>query len=605
MSYIKRKLCQNLREEDRLILDWLTKTTYGPEQTDNFSRRQKGTGRWLLESDEFLKWIVETKQTLFCPGMPGAGKTVLTSTVVKDLSTMFRNDDSVGIAYLYCEFKRQNDQKPIDLLLSLLRQLIQKRPPVPENFKSLYEQHNKDDTKPSISEVSQILEFIVHTYSRTFIIIDALDECQVSEGGRSKFLSEIFNLQTKTGANVFATSRPIPDIVHEFEKQKSISLPVRASNEDIRTYLDPRMSELPLFVQDSPPLQEEIKTAILEAADGMFLLAKLHVDSLIGKRDSNALKETLKTLPRGLSDVYKQAIERIEGNVDDRDLAKQVLSWITCAQRPLTKPELRHALGVKIGASKLDDGDLSEIEDMVSVCAGLVTVDEGSNVIRLVHYTTQEYLERTLTSWCPNAHADITKICVTYLSFDAFTSGFCETDEKFETQLQSYVLYDYAAQNWGHHAREASTQATMELEHLILKFLRSEAKVSASDQAMVASGSYSGYSRNVPRKLTGVHLAAIFGLDDITIALLKHEYDPDPKDTSGRTPLSWAAGNGHEAVVKLLLEIEKVDADSKDSNGQTPLSWASGNGHEAVVKLLLETKKVDVDSNDSYGRTPL
>jgi Cdc6-like AAA superfamily ATPase len=271
MTYIKRKLHQNLREEDRLILDWLTKTTYGPKQTDNFSRRQKGTGRWLLESDEFLKWRVEAKQTLFCPGIPGAGKTVLTSTVVDDLRTKFRNDDSVGIAYLYCEFNRQ-DQKPIDLLLSLLRQLIQRRPPVPENLKSLYEQHSKDDTKLSFGEVLQILEFIVHTYSRAFIIIDALDECQVSEGGRNKFLLEIFNLQTKTGANVFATSRPIPDIVHEFEKQKSISLPVRASNEDIRTYLDPRMSELPLFVQYSPPLQEEIKTAILEAADGMYVL---------------------------------------------------------------------------------------------------------------------------------------------------------------------------------------------------------------------------------------------------------------------------------------------------------------------------------------------
>ena len=176
------------------------------------------------------------------------------------------------------------------------------------------------------------------------------------------------------------------------------------------------------------------------------------MDSLVRKRSPNALEETLKTLPRGLNDVYKQAMERIEGNVDDRDLAKQVLSWITCAQRPLTKPELRHALGVKIGASKLDDGDLSEIEDMVSVCAGLVTVDEESDVIRLVHYTTQEYLERTLTSWCPNAHADITKICVSYLSFDAFTSGFCQTDKKFETKLQSYVLYDYAARNWGCHA---------------------------------------------------------------------------------------------------------------------------------------------------------
>ena len=268
----ERKLRQDLRKEDRLILDWLTKTTYGPKQTDNFSRRQNGTGRWLLESNEFLKWIVETKQTLFCPGMPGAGKTLLTSTVVNDLSTMFRNDDSVGIAYLYCEFNRQNDQKPIDLLLSLLRQLIQRRPPVPENLKSLYEQHRKDDTKPSFSEVSQILELIVHSYSRAFIIIDALDECQVSEGGRNKFLSEIFNLQTKTGANVFATSRRIPDIIHEFEKQKSISLEVQARDEDIRTYLDPRMLELPLFVRRSQSLQERIKTAVLEAADGMYVL---------------------------------------------------------------------------------------------------------------------------------------------------------------------------------------------------------------------------------------------------------------------------------------------------------------------------------------------
>ena len=272
MSYIKRKLRQDLREGDRLILNWLTKTTYGPKQTDNFSRRQKGTGQWLLESDKFLKWTVETKQTLFCPGMPGAGKTILTSTVVNHLSTIFQNDDSVGIAYLYCEFKQQNEQKPIDLLLSLLKQLIQRRPPVPENLKRLYEQHSKVDTKPSFGEVSQILEFILHSYSRVFIIVDALDECQVSEGGRNRFLSEIFNLQTKTGANVFATSRPIPDIIHEFERQKSISLPVRASGEDIRTYLDPRMLELPLFVRRSPSLQEKIKAAVLEAADGMYVL---------------------------------------------------------------------------------------------------------------------------------------------------------------------------------------------------------------------------------------------------------------------------------------------------------------------------------------------
>jgi ankyrin repeat protein len=62
--------------------------------------------------------------------------------------------------------------------------------------------------------------------------------------------------------------------------------------------------------------------------------------------------------------------------------------------------------------------------------------------------------------------------------------------------------------------------------------------------------------------------------------------DVEPKDSWERTPLSWAAEKGHEAVVKLLLTTGKVDVDSKDSWGRTPLSWAAEKGHEAVVKLL-------------------
>ncbi|PVH72419.1 hypothetical protein DL98DRAFT_397103, partial [Cadophora sp. DSE1049] len=62
--------------------------------------------------------------------------------------------------------------------------------------------------------------------------------------------------------------------------------------------------------------------------------------------------------------------------------------------------------------------------------------------------------------------------------------------------------------------------------------------------------------------------------------------EADSKDKYGQTPLSWAARNGHEAVIKLLLSTGKVEADSEDENSRTPLSWAAQNGHEAVVKLL-------------------
>jgi hypothetical protein len=261
---------QNTKEKTE-ILNWLTPIDYAPQQSDFISKRQEGTGQWLLYSDEFQAWLNTSKQTLFCPGMPGAGKTIITSIVVQFLWTKFQNDASIGIAYVYCSFRRQQEQKPIDLLASLLKQLVQEQPSVPKSLNSLYEYYKNRRTRPSFDEVSKVLRSVVADYFRVFIIVDALDECQISDGGCMRLLSEIFNLQAKTRASLFATSRFIPEIMREFEG--SVSLEIRATNEDVQRYLDGHMSQLPSFVLRSPELQGEIKTEIEKAVDGMSVLS--------------------------------------------------------------------------------------------------------------------------------------------------------------------------------------------------------------------------------------------------------------------------------------------------------------------------------------------
>jgi ankyrin repeat protein len=78
------------------------------------------------------------------------------------------------------------------------------------------------------------------------------------------------------------------------------------------------------------------------------------------------------------------------------------------------------------------------------------------------------------------------------------------------------------------------------------------------------------------------------------------------KDSYDRTPLSWAAENGHTLVVELLLATGKSDVDSKDNTwGQTPLSWAAESGHTLVVEQLLATGKADVNSKDYLAKADI
>lgn len=329
-----------------------------------------------------------------------------------------------------------------------------------------------------------------------------------------------------------------------------------------------------------------------------FLLAPLHISSLALEPMIGHIELALQKLPTGLDETYKQAMIRIENQGGGiRDLARNILSWIIHAKRILFTDELQHAVAVKPGQPELNRKFILNKETIVSICAGLITIDDETNIVRLVHYTAQVYFEQKWEDLLPDAEIDIAKTCITYLSFNVFESGFCQTDVELETRLQLYPLYSYVAQNWGHHCRIFSMLG--DRFEGMLDFLKDIRKVSSATQAMLASKGSNGYSQKVPKDMAGLHLAAYFGLLKEVEALLDDEYFPGLEDSYGMTPLSWAARNGHESVVSLLLGANDFEAVSLDKESRTPLSRAAENGHEAVVKLLLREKGVKVDSRDN------
>jgi hypothetical protein len=256
-------------QKHQALLNWLSPSDYGAQQTDYIARRQPGTVQWLLDSPEFQSWISGSKQTLFCPGIPGAGKTILTSIVVEELYEQHRTDGTVGIAFLYCNYRLRHEQGLAHLLASLLRQLAQGQPVFSSALSRMYDEHKSKGTRPSVEELCRALDSLVQTggFLKVFLVIDALDECDISNRSCSRLLDTIFNLQSECNVNIFATSRFIPEITERFKGMPNLE--IRASKEDVRRYLQDNLFILPSFVIRNQDLQEEISTAITTAVDGM------------------------------------------------------------------------------------------------------------------------------------------------------------------------------------------------------------------------------------------------------------------------------------------------------------------------------------------------
>ncbi|KAH8722870.1 hypothetical protein GQ44DRAFT_621849 [Phaeosphaeriaceae sp. PMI808] len=567
----------------RLITEWLSSVDMPAQQSDLIRHRQNNTGIWFLESEKFKSWLQGSGKTLFCPGMPGAGKTLMAAITVEYLQRNAQTSE-VSVAYSYCSYRRQEEQNIYTLLRTLLKQLMQVQPTIDEPVSNLYDRHRLQGTRPSVEEICDTLETACASYSTVYLVIDAMDECIDRDGTRSQLIDICRQLQQKVDLSLMATSRNISYISDHFSDAHQLE--VRASTSDVKEYVAGQVSRLPKCVQRDGDLQKRIKDRISEAVDGMFLLARLHVDALLDKRTKGKVVMTLSSLSEGvraLGDAYGEAIVRIESQLtEDKATVQTALSLISYAQRPLSVIELCHALAVQPGHADLDVDNIPDIEDIVSVCAGLITIDE---------------------KWNPSVQIMISTTCLTYLCFDSLQDGLCSSDAEFRARLEHSPSLGYASQYWDCHV--VSVQE--ETPKITMRLLENSSLVATAVQTRITqSHTTEGYSQKYTKERTGLHLTAWLGLLILSGNLLSRtDIKADSRDCDGRTALSRGAKGGHDAMVKLFLARDDVEADCKDKSGQTPLSRASGEGHEVLVKLLLALDDVGADSKDKSARTPL
>ncbi|KAJ7444224.1 ankyrin repeat domain-containing protein [Mycena latifolia] len=582
MDIRQKQISNQDTERQQKILDWMSPLNFLQRQADVFGALQSGTGEWLLGNAVFQEWESGSGKVLFCHGIPGAGKTVLVSLVVHHLETRARTTD-IGVACIYLNHKETDSQTISNLLGALSTQLMLGKH-IPPLVHSLYEHHIARRTRPGIDEFHKVLDLAVALYPKVYFIIDALDE--YPENYRHRFLKYLGTLGPKV--NIMMTSRPHINLEAQFPNMRTIE--IHATEEDIHKYLDTQIQNsvrLSKHVQTRPELQDEIQSKILGNAKGMFLIAKLHIESLATKNTIKAVREALQHLPKDLQHTYDEAMERINHqNEEDRQLGLLALTWVANAKRPLSAAELREALAIEPESTFLDEDNLLGMDIILSACAGLMTVDDTVSVVRLIHYTTQDYLD-SIQSWhFPLAHTTIVSTCLTYLSFPEF-EVLPEDMEQQDNMLVTHPFLKYAEYCLIH----AKGEPELRLQDKLMAFLAGASRfTSVWDDTIPWKGVYNNHY------FPPLCLSAASDLEVTVRQLLAQGVAPEEMDAA----LCAASSNGHIHLVQLLIDAgAKINA--QDDYYGDPLAAASENGHEPVVKLLIK-KGADVNAQGgNYG----
>ena len=301
----------------------------------------------------------------------------------------------------------------------------------------------------------------------------------------------------------------------------------------------------------------------------------------------------------GLGDAYGATLNRIKGQGGEKArLGMAALMWISHAERPLKSDELCHALAIEIGSVNLNIDNIPSIGTLLSCCQGLVVVDRKASIVRLIHFTLADYL-RVHTQLFGTAHSTIAETCLSYLNSQQVRALLTSPSP----DLPDTPFLEYSSVYWGVHAkRNLSIYALL----LALRLFDGH-KIHIPIKILLEARGHFTYGIDYDKLclFSGLHWASVFGIDAIVATLVGVGCDTNQMDCLGNTPLVWAAWNGHEGVVRILLGPGGVNPETPNRSGQTPLCFAARKGHEGVVKILLGRGDVNPDRAERYGQTPL
>ena len=252
------------QEAKERIVQWLSIADPLSNHIAARDKHEPSTGDWFLKSDEFTTWKSDPFCSLWVRSIPGAGKTILSSTVVHHLVQHQKAEDF--ILFYYFDFRNERKQKMRSLLLSLIAQICVRADYIPQNIQEAFYKGASLD-KRSLTDMFTALAL---DCGHVKIVVDALDES--SERPELLELLEILGKNFMGTVQWLVTSRNEQDIETTLARCTPfiISLNKTLVNDDIRLHIDSCLVRDPVLRSRPAWVKDRISETLIFKAGGMY-----------------------------------------------------------------------------------------------------------------------------------------------------------------------------------------------------------------------------------------------------------------------------------------------------------------------------------------------
>ncbi|KAL3425249.1 hypothetical protein PVAG01_02040, partial [Phlyctema vagabunda] len=428
----------------RLLL--VLSTTNSKEKHEKLkSIRHQRTGDWIFSSSEYKRWRHLSSTSVLC--CFGIRRSSVLGVIDSILKVSLSSPKSKTLAFHYCDHADKRTLEPVQIFGSRIRSIFEDRE-IPSAIREMIVKTYKEgERSPEILEVLDILFQSTDVFDEVTIAIDGIDEAREED---RQIIYEALNTLTKRNLSLklFVSCRE--DVALSICSVASACFRLEVCEAVISTDIEgyTRDSIKTLLAREkivlrNLDLKEDIVTALINGAKGMFLWVKFHFDDLCNAESDAEIKSLLQNLPKDLAETYDRLFSRIIGK-DRQHLVKQIFQWIICARRPLKVDEICEGIGFSIHDKYWDEAKIpTDIFRLVRASGNLVVIDKATRTIQLAHYTVQQYILNDTESAgkffqfsLKEANELLGEVCVAYLNLSDFGSQLTTfVDNKVTTNM--------------------------------------------------------------------------------------------------------------------------------------------------------------------------